>query len=136
MTKTSLKVSIFPKSPNAGFGAGCSGCSGCSSVGSTGPSLEAEQEALEDLTFRLEEIGYEKGEPINVSVIDVSDVNYTLELLNVALVTSGSSERITHDNYNMFMTHNAPIITVNNKIIFKGKIPRKDELVESLSQFN
>jgi hypothetical protein len=137
MVNSSVKVSIFPKSPNASCSSGCgASCSSCSTFGSTGINYLTELEAMDELQFRLEEVSFETDQELKIQMVDTSNLNYTLELLNVALITSGEAERVSHENFDEFMTKNGPIITMNNIVQFKGKLPTKKELAEKLSSIN
>ena len=84
---------------------------------------------MDDLYFLLEEVGHDKCDNCQLEFIDTSDIDYSIERLNVVLVTSGE-ETVTHYTYGEYMTGNSPIIAVNSKIITKGRIPSKRELAK------
>ena len=44
---------------------------------------------MDDLYFLLEEIGYNKCDTCRLEFVDVSDIDYSIERLNMVLVTSG-----------------------------------------------
>jgi len=85
---------------------------------------------MDDLYFLLEEIGYGKYDNCMLEFVDTSDIDYAIERLNVVLVTNGE-ETVTHYTYGEYMTENSPLITINSKIITKGRIPSKQELIEA-----
>ncbi|MBE0633663.1 hypothetical protein IH574_03755, partial [Candidatus Bathyarchaeota archaeon] len=123
-----VKVTVFPRlnadSCGTGCGVSCSSCTGCDQ--NCGFS-ESEQEQMDDLYFILEEIGYSTCDNCNLEFVDTKDIDYSIERLNMVLVTSGE-ETVTHYTYGEYMTENAPIIALNSKILAKGKIPTKEEL--------
>ena len=90
---------------------------------------------MDDLYFLLEEIGYDKCDNCQLEFIDTSDIDYSIERLNVVLVTSGEGT-VTHYTYGEYMTENSPIIAVNSKIITKGRIPSKLELAKVFEGFH
>lgn len=90
---------------------------------------------MDDLYFLLEEVGYANCENCKVEFIDVSDIDYSIERLNMILVTSGEGT-VTHYTYGEYMTGNAPIIAINSKIVSKGRIPSKQELVKAFEGFH
>ena len=59
--------------------------------------------------------------------VNTSDIDYSIERLNVVLVTSGKPT-VTHYTYGEYMNEHAPIIALNNKIVSEGRIPTKEEL--------
>ena len=67
--------------------------------------------------------------------VDTKDIDYSIERLNMVLVTSGEGT-VTHYTYGEYMTENAPIIAMNSKIVTKGRVPSKEELVEAFTKFN
>jgi hypothetical protein len=97
--------------------------------------MESEQELMDDLYFLLEETGHLTCDQCNLEFVDVSDIDYSIERLNMVLVTSGE-ETVTHYTYGEYMTENAPIIALNSQIVMKGRIPTKDELVKAFEKFN
>ena len=90
---------------------------------------------MDDLYFLLEEVGYNKCDNCQLEFIDTSDIDYSIERLNMVLVTSGEGT-VTHYTYGEYMTENSPIIAVNSKIITKGRIPSKQELTKVFEAFN
>lgn len=124
----SVNVTVFPRLNadvcGTGCGVSCSSCRGCDiNCGFT----ESEQEEMDNLFFLLEEIGYRLYDNCKVEIIDISDIDYSIERLNMILVTSGE-KTVTHYTYGEYMTENSPIVALNSIIITKGKIPRKKEL--------
>jgi hypothetical protein len=83
----------------------------------------------------LEEIGYSTCDNCNLEFVDTKDIDYSIERLNMVLVTSGE-ETVTHYTYGEYMTENAPIIALNSKILAKGKILTKEELSKAFEKFN
>ena len=90
---------------------------------------------MDDLYFLLEEIGYSNSEDTELEFVDTKDIDYSIERLNMVLVTSGEGT-VTHYTYGEYMTENAPIIAMNSKIVTKGRVPSKEELVEAFTNFN
>ena len=90
---------------------------------------------MDDLYFILEEIGHTACDDCDLEFIDVTDIDYSIERLNMILVTSGEGT-VTHYTYGEYMTDNAPIIALNSFIVSKGKIPTKNELVEAFASYN
>ena len=90
---------------------------------------------MDDLYFLLEEVGHDKCDNCQLEFIDTSDIDYSIERLNVVLVTSGEGT-VTHYTYGEYMTENSPIIAVNSKIITKGRIPLKQELAKVFEGFH
>ena len=82
---------------------------------------------MDNLYFSLEEVGFKTSPDCRVDYVDTSDIDYSIERLNMVLVTSGKST-VTHYTYGEYMNENAPIIAINNKIISEKSIPTKDEL--------
>ena len=90
---------------------------------------------MDDLYFLLEEVGHNKYDNCQLEFIDTSDIDYSIERLNVVLVTSGEGT-VTHYTFGEYMTENSPIIAVNSKIITKGRIPSKQELAKVFESLN
>ena len=90
---------------------------------------------MDDLYFLLEEVGYDACDNCQLEFIDTSDIDYSIERLNMVLVTSGE-DTVTHYTYGEYMTENSPIIALNSKIITKGRIPSKQELTKAFEGFN
>ena len=123
-----VTVTVFPKlnkdSCGTSCGVSCSSCSGCdSNCGFT----EVEKEQMDDLYFKLEEIGFKTSPYCRMDYVNTSDIDYSIERLNMVLATSGKPT-VTHYTYGEYMTENAPIIAINSKIISEKRIPTKDEL--------
>ena len=90
---------------------------------------------MDDLYFMLEEIGYNSCEECSLEFVDTKDIDYSIERLNMVLVTSGE-DTVTHYTYGEYMTEYAPIIALNSVIVAKGRVPTKAELVEAFERFN
>jgi len=90
---------------------------------------------MDDLYFLLEEVGHNKCDNCDLEFIDTNDIDYSIERLNVVLVTSGE-KTVTHYTYGEYMTENSPLIAVNSKIIAKGRIPSKQELAKVFEKFH
>ncbi len=90
---------------------------------------------MDNLYFNLEEIGFKTSPDCRVEYVDTSDIDYSIERLNMVLVTSGKST-VTHYTYGEYMTKNAPIMAFNNKIISEKRIPTKDELNVAFKSFS
>jgi hypothetical protein len=131
-----VKVTVFPRLNADSCGVGCGiACSACTSCDQNCGFQESEQELMDDLYFLLEETGYLTCDQCNLEFVDVSDIDYSIERLNMVLVTSGE-ETVTHYTYGEYMTENAPIIALNSQIVMKGRIPTKEELVKAFEKFN
>jgi hypothetical protein len=132
----SVTVTVFPRLNadicGTGCGVSCSSCTGCDL--NCGFS-ESEQEEMDNLFFLLEEIGYKLYEKCKVEFIDTSDIDYSIERLNMILVTSGEGT-VTHYTYGEYMTENSPIIALNSVIVIKSNIPRKEELESAFANLN
>ena len=123
-----VTVTVFPRLNMETSGTACgvssSSCTGCdTNCGFT----QVEEEQMDNLYFSLEEIGFKTSPDCRVEYVDTSDIDYSIERLNMVLVTSGKST-VTHYTYGEYMTENAPIIALNSKIISEKSIPTKDEL--------
>jgi hypothetical protein len=132
----SVTVTVFPRLNadicGTGCGVSCSSCTGCDlNCGFT----ESEQEEMDNLFFLLEEIGYKLYENYKIEFINALDIDYSIERLNMILVTSGE-ETVTHYTYGEYMTENSPIIVLNSIIVTKGKIPNKEELERAFTILN
>jgi hypothetical protein len=125
-----VKITVFPRLNADTCGTGCgvsrSSCTGCDQ---NCGFIELEQEQMDDLYFLLEEVGYDNCDNCQLEFIDVNDIDYSIERLNMILVTSGEGI-VTHYTYGEYMTENSPIIAINSMIIIKGRIPSKQELVK------
>jgi hypothetical protein len=131
-----VKVTVFSRLNADVCGTGCGiACPKCTSCDQNCGFQESEQELMDDLYFLLEEIGYIACDQCNLEFVDTTDIDYSIERLNMVLVTSGE-ETVTHYTYGEYMTANAPIIVVNSKIISRGKVPTKQELADAFESFN
>ena len=131
-----VKITVFPRLNTDSCGTGCGvSCSSCSGCDQNCGFKEMEQEQMDDLYFLLEEVGAQKCKNCNLEFIDTNDIDYSIERLNVVLVTN-EEETVTHYTYGEYMTENSPLITVNNKIISKGRIPSKQELSKVFEELN
>lgn len=131
-----VKVTVFPRlnadSCGTGCGVSCSSCTGCDQ---NCGFKELDQEQMNDLCFLLEEVGHNKCDNCQLEFINVTDIDYSIERLNMILVTSGE-ETVTHYTYGEYMTESSPIIAINSKIITKGRIPSKQELIKVFDESN
>jgi hypothetical protein len=123
-----VKVTVFPRlnmdSCGTACGVSCNSCSGCdSNCGFT----QEEGSQMDDLYFDLEEIGFKVCKHCKMDFVNTSDIDYSIERLNMVLVTSGKPP-VTHYTYGEYMNENAPIIALNSIIVSEGKIPTKEEL--------
>ena len=131
-----VKVTVFPRLNADTCGTGCGiACPKCTGCDQNSGFQESEQELMDDLYFILEEIGHTACDDCDLEFIDVTDIDYSIERLNMILVTSGEGT-VTHYTYGEYMTDNAPIIALNSFIVSKGKIPTKNELVEAFASYN
>lgn len=131
-----IKVTVFPRLNIDSCGTGCGvPCSSCTSCDKNCGFLDSNQELMDDLSFLLEEVVYNICEYCNLEMIDTSNIDYSIERLNVILVTSGF-ETVTHYTYGEYMTENAPIIAINNVILTQGRIPTKEEISETFSRLS
>jgi hypothetical protein len=126
----SVKVTVFPRlnadSCGTGCGVSCVSCTGCDQ---NCGFKELNQEQIDGLYFLLEEVGHKQCEKCQLEFIDVNDIDYSIERLNMVLVTSGEGT-VTHYTYGEYMTESSPIIAINSKIVSKGRIPSKQELAK------
>lgn len=90
---------------------------------------------MDNLYFSLEEIGFKTSPDCRVDYVNTSDIDYSIERLNMVLVTSGKPT-VTHYTYGEYMTENAPIIALNSKIISEKRIPTKDELNKAFESYS
>lgn len=131
-----VKVTVFPRLNADICGTGCGiACPKCTSCDQNCGFQESEQELMDDLYFLLEEIGHTAIDDCSLEFIDVTDIDYSIERLNMVLVTSGEGT-VTHYTYGEYMTENAPLIALNSVIVSKGKIPSKGELIEAFARYN
>ena len=130
-----VTVTVFPKlnvnSCGTSCGVSCNSCTGCdSNCGFT----QDEGEQMDELYFALEEIGFKVCKNCKVDFVNTSDIDYSIERLNMVLVTSGKPV-VTHYTYGEYMNDHAPIIALNSNIISEGKIPSKEEMDKAFSKF-
>ena len=88
---------------------------------------------MNELYFALEEIGFKVCKNCKVDFVNGGDINYSIERLNMVLVTSGKPT-VTHYTYGEYMNEHAPIIALNSNIISEGRIPSKDELDKAFTK--
>jgi len=123
-----VTVTVFPRLNMDSCGTSCGvSCSSCTSCDTNCGFTEVEEEQMNDLYFSLEEIGFKTCPGSRVDYVNTSDIDYSIERLNMVLATSGKPT-VTHYTYGEYMTENAPIIAINSKIISEKRIPTKDEL--------
>ncbi len=123
-----VTVTVFPRLNMDSCGTACGvSCSSCTSCDTNCGFTQVEEEQMDNLYFSLEEIGFKTSPDCRVEYVDTSDIDYSIERLNMVLATSGKST-VTHYTYGEYMTENAPIIALNSKIISEKSIPTKDEL--------
>ena len=129
-------VTVFPRlnkdSCGTACGVSCNSCTGCdSNCGFT----QVEEEQMDNLYFSLEEVGFKTSPDCRVDYVDTSDIDYSIERLNMVLATSGKST-VTYYTYGEYMNENAPIIALNSKIISEKSIPTKDELDKVFASYS
>lgn len=90
---------------------------------------------MNELYFALEEVGYKACQNCRVEFINTADIDYSIERLNMALVTSGKST-VTHYTYGEYMNQHAPIIALNSNIVSEGRVPSKDELDKAFEKYS
>jgi hypothetical protein len=123
-----VTVTVFPRLNTDSCGTGCGvSCSSCTGCDQNCGFNESEQEEMDNLYFLLEEIMYSFCEKFKIEFIKTSDIDYSIERLNMILVTSGE-KTVTHYTYGEYMTEHSPIIALNSVIVTKGRIPTKKEL--------
>ena len=123
-----LRVSVFPRLNLDTCGTGCGvHCSQCTACDRRCSFLEWEREALDDLYFQLEEVFHTWPGGFQVEFVDLRDIDYALERLNMVLVTSGEKP-LTHYTYGEYMTRNAPLMAINDVLVCRGGIPPKAAL--------
>lgn len=130
-----VTVTVFPRLNMDSCGTACGvSCSSCTSCDTNCGFTQVEEEQMDNLYFSLEEIGFKTCPDCRVEYVDTSDIDYSIERLNMVLVTSGKST-VTHYTYGEYMTENAPIIALNSKIISEKRIPTKDELSRAFESY-
>jgi len=123
-----VKFTVFPPMNADSCSDGCAvSCTSCSSCGSSCGFQETRQERLDDLAFMLEEIGYRLGRRFVVELVETGSTLYTIERLNM-LLASNDEPTVDGETYGEFMNVAAPVIAVDNRIIFMGEYPGKNEL--------
>jgi len=90
---------------------------------------------MDNLYFSLEEIGFKVCQNCKVEFVNTTDIDYSIERLNMVLATSGKST-VTHYTYGEYMNENAPVIALNSKIISEKSIPTKDELDKVFASYS
>ena len=130
-----VTVTVFPKlnmdSCGTSCGVACTSCTGCdTNCGFT----ENQEEQMNELYFSLEEIGFKVCKNCKVDFVNTADIDFSMEKLNMVLVTSGKST-VTHYTYGEYMNAHAPIIALNSNIVSEGRIPSKDELDKAFAKF-
>ena len=131
-----VTVTVFPRLNMDSCGTACGvSCSSCMSCDINCGFTQVEEEQMDNLYFSLEEIGFKTSPDCRVEYVDTSDIDYSIERLNMVLVTSGKSN-VTHYTYGEYMTENAPIIALNSKIISEKRIPTKDELNRAFESYS
>jgi hypothetical protein len=88
---------------------------------------------MEDIYFMLEEIGYKLGREFVIETIDTGNTLYSIERINVMLVSMGETP-VNHETYAEYIMHSVPLIAVNNKIVSIGEIPKKEKLLEKIER--
>lgn len=88
---------------------------------------------MDELYFALEEVGFKVCTNCKVDFVDTADIDYSIERLNMVLVTSGRPA-VTHYTYGEYMNEHAPIIALNSVILSEGRIPSKDELDKAFAK--
>ncbi len=127
-----VRFTVFPPLNADTCSVGCTvSCTSCSSCGSSCGFQETKQERLDDLLFTLEEIGYKLGRRFVVEFIDMGSVLYVIERLNMLLV-SNDEPAVDGETYGEFMNVAAPVIAVDDRILFMGEYPGKDELEKAV----
>ena len=131
-----VKVTVFPRLNTDSCGTGCGvSCSSCTGCDQNCGFKELDQEQMDDLYFLLEEVWHNKCDNCQLELINLTDIDYSIERLNMILVTSGE-ETVTHYTYGEYMTESSPIIAINSIIITKGRIPSKQELIKVFEESN
>lgn len=123
-----VKVTVFPKLNMDSCGTSCGvACTSCTACDTNCGFTQSEEEQMDNLYFLLEEVGFKVCQNCNVDFVNTSDIDYSIERLNMVLVTSGKPT-VTHYTYGEYMTEHAPIIALNSNILSEGRIPTKEEL--------
>lgn len=129
-----VKFTVFPPINADSCSDGCSvSCTSCSSCASSCGFQETRQEHLDDLSFMLEEIGFNLGRRFQVEFVDTGSVLYTIERLNMLLV-SNDEPTVDGETFGEFMNVAAPVIAVDNHILFMGEYPGKEELEKAVEE--
>jgi hypothetical protein len=129
-----VKFTVFPPMNANSCSDGCAvSCTSCSSCGSNCGFQETRQEHLDDLLFALEEIGYKLGRKFMVEFIDTASALYTIERLNMLLVPN-DEPTVDGETYGEFMNVAAPVIAVDDHILFMGEYPSKEELEKAVHE--
>jgi hypothetical protein len=129
-----LKFTVFPPINVDSCGEGCSvSCARCSSCSSRCGFQEARQEHLDDLSFMVEEIGFTLGRSFQVELVDTDSVLYTIERLNMLLV-SNEEPTVDGETFGEFMNIASPVIAVDNHILFMGEYPCEKALEKAVKE--
>jgi len=129
-----VKFTVFPPINADSCSDGCSvSCASCNSCGSNCGFRETTQERLDDLAFMLEEIGFKLGLRFQVEFIDTGSVLYTIERLNM-LLASNDEPTVDGETFGEFMNMAAPVLAVDNHILFMGEYPGKEELEKAVEE--
>jgi len=130
-----VTVTVFPKLNMDSCGTSCGvACTSCTACDTNCGFTQNEEEQMDELYFALEEIGFKVCKNCSLDFVNPSDIDYSIERLNMVLVTSGKSP-VTHYTYGEYMNEHAPIIALNSNIISEGRIPSKDELDKAFSDY-
>lgn len=130
-----VTVTVFPKLNMNSCGTNCGvSCTSCTACDTNCGFTDNQEEQMDELYFSLEEIGFKVCSKCRVEFIDTGDINYSIERLNMVLVTSGKPT-VTHYTYGEYMNDNAPIIALNSNIVSEGRIPSKDELAKAFAKY-
>lgn len=132
--KDRINMLIFPAlgSSRCGPQAGC-GC-GSNNLSSFSQSPREINRRLSDLKYYLLEY-YEKKISVDfVNYLSKDSILEALEMLNTALRNSGSEFEITLNNFFVFVTSTSPIIIIQDKIAFKGRIPASADIIRYITE--
>ena len=129
-----MTVTVFPKLNMDSCGTSCGvACTSCTSCDTNCGFTQNEEEQMDELYFALEEVGFKVCTNCKVDFVDTADIDYSIERLNMVLVTSGRPA-VTHYTYGEYMNEHAPIIALNSVILSEGRIPSKDELDKAFAK--
>jgi len=129
-----VKFTVYPPINADSCSDGCGvSCTSCASCASSCGFQETRQERLDDLSFMLEEIGFKLGRRFQVEFVDTGSVLYTIERLNMLLV-SNDEPTVDGETFGEFMNIAAPVIAVDNHILFMGEYPGMEELEKAVEE--